>query len=87
MENIEKYRALISQFIKNEIDIFAFEALFLKMFKDEENDIPERYYLILDSLFGDLDMFCIDSSLREDRDLNEDDIRKSAEKAFSLLQE
>lgn len=82
---VNKYIELITKFIDNTIDAKEFEQSFLEMFKTEQEKISEKDYLALDSLFGDVDMFCADSELFEEGDLTEMDLRKSAEQTLENL--
>ncbi|MGF7109838.1 colicin immunity domain-containing protein [Treponema pedis] len=83
--SVDKYIKLITKFIDNAIDAKEFEQSFLEMFKTEQEKISEKDYLVLDSLFGDVDMFCFDSELFEEGDLTESDLRKSAEQTLERL--
>jgi hypothetical protein len=84
---IEKYIDLINKYLKHKITVSEFETKYLYMFKNEKENIPEKYYTILDSFFSDIDMFCIDDELRDDGDLNENELRNSAQKVINLLKQ
>lgn len=82
---IYKYIELITKFIDNTISAEEFEQSFLEMFKAEREILSEKDYTALDSLFGDVDMYCSDEELFEKGDLTESDLRKSAKQTLEIL--
>lgn len=80
-----KYIELITKFIDNAISAKEFEQSFLEMFKAEREILSEKDYSVLDSLFGDVDMYCSDGDLFEKGDLTELDLRKSAKQTLEML--
>lgn len=81
----DKYIELITKFVNHTIDVKEFEVIYLDMFKKEQTEMSKDEYLILDSLFSDVDMFCPDSDLFEDGDLTESDLLNSAKRALKKL--
>jgi hypothetical protein len=57
------------------------------MFKNDNDNLSEKVFLILDKLFSDIDMFCPDENLREDGDLSETELREAAIRAKNELLE
>ncbi|TXK95117.1 hypothetical protein BMR11_14125, partial [Methylococcaceae bacterium CS5] len=45
-----------------------------RMFKEETRVLPEDVYDALNNLFLDVDAYCADVSLRDDEDLDEEDL-------------
>ena len=85
VDEVADYRKLINQFLSHEIDVSQFERSFLEQFKNEQRQFPENVFTSLDTLFGDVDMFCEDDDLRDDDELNEEQLRQSCERALPEL--
>jgi hypothetical protein len=56
------------------------------MFKNDTASRPEAEFLVLDRLFGDVDAFCSDPTIRGPDDLDEDELRNKCREAFIALQ-
>ncbi len=85
MSTIEKYILLITQFVLDEITASQFEMLYLEMFKDEMDGLPEDIYDVLNNLFSDIDAYCGDPDLRDGEDLDDKELLASAKKALKRL--
>ncbi len=83
----ENYRQLLKQFLEREISATQFEGTFSDRFKSEPAGMPERLFLPLDQLFGDVDMFCEDDELRDDDDLDEDGLRQACKRTLAAIAE
>jgi len=79
------YIKLIEEFLANNIRPLTFEQKYLEMFKKDETQWLETEYEVLNGLFGDVDAFCADDSLRDADDLNEQQLRESAGAALKTL--
>ena len=55
------------------------------MFKEETRVLPEDVYDALNNLFLDVDAYCGDVSLRDDEDLDEEDLVASVKEALKKL--
>lgn len=84
-EALEKYIVLISKFVFNLISASNFEAVYLEIFKKESHSFKPEIFQILDELFGDVDTFCSDANLRDEDDIDEDQLRANARSALSRL--
>ena len=82
---LEKYISLLTQFVSGVITAPQFEALYLKMFKEEQSTLPAYAYDALNKLFLDTDAYCADPDLRDDEDLNEKQLLVSAQRALDVL--
>jgi hypothetical protein len=82
---LQPYVQLIGAFANDAIDAQEFERRYLKLFKDDATDWPEREYAILDRLFGDVDSFNADPELRGPDGLDADQLRESARRALRAL--
>ncbi len=82
---ISVYTHLIEEFLNETLSPVAFETAYLDTFKKDQGSHPEAEYEILNDLFGNVDAFCADPSLRGPRHLDEDQLRTEAQKALSAL--
>jgi len=55
------------------------------MFKDQKGPFSEKEFLVLDSLFGDVDAYCPNPELRDGYDLNEHQLLHKSEIALHKL--
>lgn len=85
IEWLEKYILLISQFVAGEITTPQFEASYLRMFKNETENLPEDIYDVLNNLFLDVDAYCGDPDLRDEEDLSEEQLLASAKVTLEKL--
>lgn len=85
MSTIEQYILLITQFVIGEITASQFESRYLKMFKNEEDQFPEHVYDALNKLFSDVDCYCGDPDLRDDEDLDDEELLGCAKQALESL--
>ena len=67
MSTIEKYVLLVTQFMTGELTTPQFEVLYLDMFKNESEMFPEGVYAVLNELFLDVDSYCSDPDLRDEK--------------------
>lgn len=84
-QNIKSYIELIDTFLDNKISASTFEREYLNMFKNDPTTWSEEEYTVLNDLFGDVDAFCADPSLRDKDDLDENQLRQQSEKAVIKL--
>jgi hypothetical protein len=82
---VSDYIRLIRGFVNKEVDVLEFERTFLHMFKSQQVDLPEREFEILDALFSDVDSFCADPALRDETDLNEEQLRQRCVSSLKQL--
>ena len=85
MSTIEKYILLITQFVTGELTAPQFEVLYLDMFKDESEILPETNYAALNELFLDVDAYCSDPDLRDEEDLDDQELLERAKQALTKL--
>ena len=82
---IEQYILLITQFVTGVISAPQFEQSYLDMFKHESNELPEHVYEVLNGLFSDVDAYCGDPYLRDEDDLDDDQLIECAKAALERL--
>jgi len=85
MSTNEKYILLITQFVTGELTASQFELSFLEMFKNESEALPERSYATLNALFLDADAYCSNPNLRDEEDLDDQELLDSAKQALAKL--
>ena len=82
---IEKYISLISRYLSREINSLQFEDEYLRMFISESKIHDESVYATLNNLFLDVDAYCSDPALREEEDLDEEELLRRAKAALEDL--
>lgn len=82
---LEQYILLITQFVAGDITPSQFEVSYMNLFKNEEKELPEDIYDVLNGLFSDVDAYCGDLELRDDEDLDEEQLLSSAKEALRKL--
>ncbi len=85
MSTIQKYILLITQFVTGEIAASQFEASYLDTFKNESEIFPEKIYGVLNELFLDVDAYCSDPDLRDEEDLDDQELLERAKEALTKL--
>lgn len=85
MSTMKQYILLIEKFVSGEINASQFEELYLEIFKNEADNLPENIYFILNQLFLDVDSYCNDPGLRDEEDINDEQLLNSAKRALQQL--
>ena len=83
--NLRPYVTLLETFCNHEMEAAEFEKQYLSAFKADESDWADDEFEVLDELFAAVDAFCADSELRDDEDLDEDQLRDACKRALSDL--
>lgn len=84
-ERLEQYVLLINQFVSGSISTSQFEVSYLDMFKSEKKEFPQDTYNVLNELFSDVDAYCGDPCLRDDEDLDDEQLLSRATEALKKL--
>lgn len=77
-DKLDPYVQLMKSFVENEIDANEFERRYLSMFKSDTNSWTEAEYESLNNLFAALDAFCAKPELRDEHDIDEEQLREAA---------
>lgn len=85
MSAIEKYTLLITQFVAGELTAPQFEVSYLDMFKNESEVFPECVYVVLNELFFYVDAYCSDPDLRDEEDVDDQELLERAKQALAKL--
>jgi len=83
---MQKYIDLIRSFVKGDIVASDFERCYLKVFKTETGDLSEDKFEVLDSLFASVDSFCAEEELRDEDDIDENELLRDANNALRYLE-
>ncbi|MBI1929521.1 hypothetical protein HYR99_35405 [Candidatus Poribacteria bacterium] len=76
---------MLLSFLQNEISPLDFEQTYLDVYLNDSTEWSEAEFAILDELFGDVDAFCADATLRAPDDLDEAQLRQKCKKAIDKL--
>lgn len=82
---LKSYANLVGSYLADEIDALAFEKQYLSKFKDDSTVWISNEFEILNAIFTDLDAFCYDPKLRDDEDLDENQLKERTGKNFQKL--
>ena len=82
-EKLDPYVHLMKSFVENKIDANEFERRYLSMFKSDTNSWTEAEYETLNNLFGEVDAFCADPELRDEGDIDEEQLREATRKTLA----
>lgn len=83
--NLSSYIHLIKSFLTGDLTALDFESKYLDTFKSDPTLRPQEVFLVLDKLFGDVDAFCAEPNLRDEDDLDEDQLRQYSVDALQKL--
>jgi len=84
---VEKYRTLIQKFTDGPMDAEEFSRIYLQEFKNEMRNFSDETYHILQHMFVAADKYCKFPEIRDDDDLNEDDLLNEANETLKKLPE
>ena len=84
-ERLGPYVKLITEFLEGKILAEQFEKMYLNLFANDVTHWSEVEYLVLDKLFSDVEEFCSDPDLRDENDLDENQLRDQAQIALDKL--
>ena len=81
------YLLLLKLFVQERIDTREFEAIFLRLYKNDPEPWSPEVFEILESFFGAVDEYCSDPYLREEvGGLSDEDLRAAAVSALGNLE-
>lgn len=82
---LSKYIELLLSFLHNRISPLDFEHAYLNLYLNDATEWSEAEFAVLDELFGDVDAFCADPKLRDQEDLDEEQLRQKCKIALEKL--
>lgn len=82
---LKPYIELLENFLSGKITAHDFEGAYLDLFKNDATEWSEDEFAVLDELFADVDAFCEDPELRDERDLDENELRQKCGTALKKL--
>lgn len=84
---LRPYVTLLALMISQRIEAWEFEVLFLSLYKNDPTDWSPLVFGVLDRLFGAVDEYCRDDSIREAaRGLDEAGLLHAANEALRGLE-
>lgn len=78
-------RLTLDGFVDGSIGAQQFERDYLALFKGDQIRRSEREFLLLDQLFADVDAFVADPALRDEGDLDAEQLLASARRTLAEL--
>ena len=85
-EDAERYATLAQSFVDGEISAVQFEDSYLTLFRNEAKYIPEEFATPINEIFYDVDAYVADPALREDGDLDENQLKDRVAASTAKLQ-
>lgn len=83
---LDTYRDLIRRFVIGEVTADEFEVAYLRLFKNDPHQVAGAEFDILDGLFGDVDDYVSDPSLRTSTgDIDGEELRARARDVYARL--
>ena len=82
---LEPYTKLLLSFVDGQISASEFERQYLDLYLQDETIWSDDLFSMLEKLFGDVDAFVADSSLRDAGDLDERQLRQSSQNTLEFL--
>jgi len=80
------YQKLVESFVEGKLSAVQFEAKYLRLFKHDTSRSKE-VYPILSNLFWAVEDFCVYPELRDESDLDENQLLQAAEVALEALKQ
>lgn len=84
-DKIQEYRDILRKFVDDEIDAIEFETKYLNLYKTDTTKWQKGIVSILYELFSDVDAFCSDPELRDEEDLDENQLKECVVRALKDL--
>ncbi len=77
-KELEKYLILISEYVSGRINSIEFETKYLQTYPNDAFHYSEKTYELLATLSSDVDAYCSNPDIRDDNDLDEEQLRQKA---------
>ena len=84
--DLQSYFQLMDSFKGGRISAVEFEKAYLHLFKSDQRLFPEAIFVILNTLFSDVDAFVSDPQIRGSDSLNEAELLECVHKAYRTLE-
>jgi len=86
LQALAKYLDLLRTFTRGSLSAHLFEQEYLVAFKNEKILFGGTIYYILNELFGDVDEYCSDPAIRDEDDIDDEELLKRARVALERLE-
>lgn len=85
MSKLHEHTALIKRFVTGEIPAPLFEMQYISMMKNEITMFLGDVFFVLNELFIAVDAYCSNPALRQESDLNDEELLEKARQALDKL--
>jgi len=86
-EVVEEYSAFIRRYTEGEITAAEFSLAYLEKYKeDDPGSTSPELFDALDHLFAEADAYCEDPELRDEWDIDEEELREAALETLERLE-
>jgi hypothetical protein len=85
-QDAERYATLARSFVNGEISPLQFEDAYLALFRNETKYIPEEFASPINEIFYDVDAYVADPALRDDGDLDDEQLKERVAASMERLQ-
>lgn len=85
-EDAERYATLARSFVNDEISASQFEDAYLTLFRNETKYLPKEFASPINEIFYDVDAYVADPALREDGDLDDEQLKERVTASTAKLQ-
>ncbi|PCJ28917.1 MAG: hypothetical protein COA94_03360 [Rickettsiales bacterium] len=83
---VKEYRLLMTEFVNGNIADSQFEISYLDLFMDDKKQgMSKELYKIISDVFFDVEDYCSDVTLRDERDIDETELLKRTKAALKKL--
>jgi hypothetical protein len=86
-DELKEYFTLMESFHSGEIAADQFEKKYLVLFKADQRLFPEEIFNVLNGLFSNVDAFVAAPEIREQNDLDEQQLLACSHEAYQKLAE
>jgi hypothetical protein len=86
-ENFQKYISVIEAFIDGKLTAVEFEKEFLELHRNDNHSYAEDAHKVISIMFSDVDSFCSIPEIRDENDIDEQELLNRARKALDDLNE
>lgn len=87
MRNLQPYIELIDSFVHGQMTDKVFERSYLDLFTGDDTISNDVDFDVLNDLFYEVEEYCTDPSLRDDGDMDEEQLRQKGAETLVKLKE
>lgn len=87
MRNLQPYMELIGSFVHGQITDKVFERSYLDLFMGDDTISNDVDFDVLNDLFYEVEEYCTDPSLRDEGDMDKEQLRRKSAETLVKLKE